>query len=279
MLVVVGGHSRNIGKTSVVAGLIRKLRDRKWTALKITQYGNGVCANHTVAAGCGCEPDGGEEFALTEEYEANGTDTGRFLAAGAERSFWLRVPSGELPRAAGMVNKILAQGENVIVESNSVVELVTPDVFLMLLDFSCEDFKASSLRFMDRADAFVVIDRGINAPLWEEVARGMWDGKPQFLVKPPRYVTAEVAEFVKAKISVAIAALSTQAGQRGAGIGKPAIGMRQLLLNGTKVAAAAHVRGFALQFKAVDAGFDIAEVLAKIVNQIDEDRFRRRNLV
>jgi len=39
------------------------------------------------------------------------------------------------------------------------------------------------------------------------------------------------------------------------------------------------VRGFALEFKAIDAGFDIAEVLAKIVNQIDKDRFRRRNLV
>ena len=100
-----------------------------------------------------------------------------------------------------MVHKILAQGENVIVESNSVVELATPDVFLMLLDFSCEDFKASSLRLLDRADAFIVIDRGINAPLWEEVARGMWDGKPQFLVKPPRYVTAEVAEFVRSRIS------------------------------------------------------------------------------
>ena len=35
----------------------------------------------------------------------------------------------------------------------------------------------------------MVIDRGINAPLWEEVARGLWDDKPQFLVKPPRYVT------------------------------------------------------------------------------------------
>ena len=129
------------------------------------------------------------------------SDAGRFLAAGAERSFWLRVPSGELPRAAGMVNKILAQGEHVIVESNSVVELVTPDVFLMLLDFSCEDFKASSLRFMDRADGFVVLDRGINAPLWEEVAKGMWDGKPQFLVKPPRYVTTAVVEFVKSRLS------------------------------------------------------------------------------
>src|SRR5205823_11952476 len=141
------------------------------------------------ASTCGCEPGNGEEFALSEEYEANDTDSGRFLEAGAERSFWLRVPAGELPRAAGMVKKILAQGENVIVESNSVVELVRPDVFLMLLDFACEDFKPSSLRFMDRADAFVVIDRGINAPLWQEVARGMWDAKVRFLVKPPRYVT------------------------------------------------------------------------------------------
>jgi hypothetical protein len=87
----------------------------------------------------------------------------------------------------------------VIVESNSVVELVQPDVFLMLLDFSCEDFKPSSLRFMDRADAFVVIDRGINAPLWADVAQGMWDGKPQFLVTPPRYATAEIVDFVKSK--------------------------------------------------------------------------------
>src|ERR1039457_1197846 len=201
MLVVVGGHARNIGKTSVVAGVVRKFRDRRWTALKITQYGNGVCADHTGTAACGCQPAGGEEFALSEEYEAGGTDSGRFLAAGAERSFWLRVPSGEQPRAAGMVPKIVAQGENVIVESNSVVELVAPDVFLMLLDFSCEDFKASSLRFMDRADGFVVIDRGIRSPLWKEVARGMWDGKPQFLVKPPRYVTAEVVEFVRSRVS------------------------------------------------------------------------------
>jgi hypothetical protein len=205
MLVVVGGHARNIGKTAVVAALIRRLRDRRWIALKITQYGNDVCSSHNTASACGCEPAGTEEISLTEEYQAGDTDSGRFLAAGAERSFWLRVPAGALPRAAAMVRKILAQGEHVIVESNSVLDLVTPHVFLMLLDFASEDFKPSSLRFMDRADAFVVIDRGINAPLWEEVARGMWDAKPRFLVKPPRYVTLDVVEFVKSRISPASA--------------------------------------------------------------------------
>ena len=124
------------------------------------------------AAACGCEPASGEEFALTEEYEASETDSGRFLAAGAERRSGCACRRANCRAPPGLVRKILAQGENVIVESNSVVELVQPDVFLMLLDFSCEDFKPSSLRFMDRADAFVVIDRGINAPLWEDVARG-----------------------------------------------------------------------------------------------------------
>lgn len=202
MLVVVGGHSRNIGKTSVVAGLIRKLRERKWTAVKITQYGHGVCSSHGEKCGCEAESDPEHPFALSEEYEPSRTDSGRFLAAGARRSFWLRTPAGELARAAAAIQKILAQNDSVIVESNSILELVQPDVFLMLLDFSCQDFKASSLRFMDRADGFIIVDSGINVPLWEEVSRGLWDKKPRFLVKPPRYVTTAVADFVRGKLSV-----------------------------------------------------------------------------
>jgi hypothetical protein len=201
MLVVVGGHSRNIGKTSVVAGLIRKLRDQHWTALKITQYGHGVCSHQGEACGCETEPE--HPFALSEEFEPSRTDSGRFLAAGADRSLWLRTPMGELARAKTTLGKIVRSGGNIIIESNSVMELLKPDLFLMVLDFSCQDVKPSSARFMDRADAFVVIDRGINVPLWEDVARGVWDHKPQFLVTPPVYVTAAISDFVKAKIAPA----------------------------------------------------------------------------
>lgn len=200
MLVVVGGHSRNIGKTSLVVGLIRKLRDRKWTAIKITQYGHGVCSQDGKSCECSGGTDPDHPFALSEEYEPSPTDSGRFLAAGAERSFWLRTPAGELAKAGATVEKLLRQGDHVIVESNSVVELVKPDVFLMLLDFGCEDFKASSLRLMDRADAFVVVDRGINAPLWADISQGLWDSKPQFLVKPPHYVTTAVSSFVRDRL-------------------------------------------------------------------------------
>jgi hypothetical protein len=42
--VVVGGHSRNIGKTSVMAGLIRALPEYHWTAFKITQSRERDCS-------------------------------------------------------------------------------------------------------------------------------------------------------------------------------------------------------------------------------------------
>lgn len=196
MLVVVGGHSRNIGKTSVVAGLIHGLSDRKWTALKITQYGHGVCSHHGEACGCETEPD--HPFALSEEYEPSRTDSGRFLAAGAERSFWLRTPAGQLNAAAKQVRKILAQHKNVIVESNSLLELAQPDLFLMVLDFRCRDFKASSARFLRRADALVVVGGRSGEPVWENVPHDALEQKRQFHVTPPNYVTCEMVEFVRA---------------------------------------------------------------------------------
>ena len=120
MLVVVGGHSRNIGKTSVVAGIIRKLRHWKWTAVKITQYGHGVCSH--AGETCGCETEPEHPFALSEEFEPGKTDSGRFLAAGAERSFWLRTPMGELPRAKTTLAKVMKQSENVIGRPVDVVQ-------------------------------------------------------------------------------------------------------------------------------------------------------------
>jgi hypothetical protein len=194
MLIVVGGHSRNIGKTSVVEGLIRGLREFQFAALKLTQYGHGVCSAHGEA--CGCEEEADHPYSLSEEYEPSSTDSGRFLAAGARRSFWLRTRTGEVRAAAKPLQKLLAQNQNVIVESNSLLELTEPDLYLVTLDFACADFKDSSARFLDRADAFIVIDRGIWKP-------GIWDERPVFKAHPPAYVGADLASFCRARYASA----------------------------------------------------------------------------
>src|SRR6266481_4602540 len=80
-IVVIGGHTRNIGKTSVVAGLIAALPEMHWTAFKVTQFGHGMCS----ANGEPCDCETGEHTVAVSEERAGGdstTDSGRYLAAG-----------------------------------------------------------------------------------------------------------------------------------------------------------------------------------------------------
>jgi hypothetical protein len=182
MLVVIGGHARKVGKTSVAAGLIGRLPEYHWTAVKITPSGAG---------------------GLVEERRPGPSDSGRYLAAGARRSFWLRVAPGRLGDAMPALQEILAGSENALVESGSVLEFLRPDLCLAVVDFACADFKSSALRSLERADALVVIDRGISAPAWRDVPRQLWESKPHFAVFPPDYVAAALCAFVRDRLSAA----------------------------------------------------------------------------
>src|ERR1035437_5845120 len=68
-LIVIGGHSRSVGKTSVVAGLIAALPEFHWTAIKITQYGHGICSANGEL--CDCATDD-HSWAVTEERNRSG---------------------------------------------------------------------------------------------------------------------------------------------------------------------------------------------------------------
>jgi|SRR5580658_692081 len=201
MLIVVGGHSRNIGKTSVVAGLIRALPEWDWTAMKITQFGHGICS--ASGAGCGCCLAPEHPYAIAQERSANDSDTGRFLAAGARRSYWVRTATGQLANALPAVREVWAASRNLIVESNSIVEFLMPDLYLVVLDFAQQDFKASSRRLLSRADACVVIERDLSDPRWNGVPRGAWDDKLCFPVRPPQYTTAALTAFVNERLLAA----------------------------------------------------------------------------
>src|SRR5690349_19435897 len=124
-LIVIGGHSRNVGKTSVVAGLIAALPDYHWTAFKITQYGHGVCSANGEP--CHCATDD-HTWSISEEKDKSGeSDTSRFLVAGAARVWWVRTQSGRLAEAMPTIRGKLAAAENTILESNSILKFLRPD--------------------------------------------------------------------------------------------------------------------------------------------------------
>ena len=199
MLVVVGGHSRNIGKTSVAAGLIAATPQARWTAVKITQHGHGVCS--TAGQPCGCAIEYDHPFAISRETAPNQTDSGRFLGAGAERSYWLRTPVGQLGQAMPELRRILDSSSNVILESNSVMRFLRPDLYLVVLDLANTDMKDSSRLYFDRADAFIVTGDG--AVPWNGIPPRWLEAKPRFAVSPPRYVSADVAAFVAERLAAA----------------------------------------------------------------------------
>jgi len=204
-IVVVGGHTRNIGKTSVVAGLIRALREMRWTAFKITQFGHGVCSANGEP--CDCET-ADHTIAISEERDpATGTDSARYLAAGAARSFWVRTRQGQLaeamPRLRKEFERAQADNGNVIIESNSILRFLRPDVFLTVLDPATADFKPSALRYLDRADAVLIPAEEIGRPAWDGVSLKLIEGVPRFQMRSPEYVTAEISGFVAEKLVLA----------------------------------------------------------------------------
>ena len=194
-MVVVGGNSREIGKTSVVAGLIRALRHRNWTAIKLTQFGHGICSVDSEP--CGCAP-GEHPFVIQEEHDRSGkSDTSRFLEAGARRALWVRVRQGMLEAAIPDFRQAIAGEENIILESNSILHYFQPNLYLTVLDPAKKDFKGSARHFLDRADACLVLEPGLEHSLWEDISLEMVRTKPVFSVRKGCYVTLEITDFVE----------------------------------------------------------------------------------
>jgi len=186
-----------------VAGIIQALPEFDWTAMKITQFGHGICS--ASGKNCDCCLSSDHPYAIAQERHPGRSDTGRFLAAGARRSYWVRTATGQLANALPAVREVRADSRNLIVESNSIVEFLTPDLYLVVLDFGQGDFKASGRRFLGRADACVVIERSLPEPLWKDVPRDAWDGKPRFPVRPPQYITPALAAFVNGRLLAPVA--------------------------------------------------------------------------
>jgi hypothetical protein len=197
--VVVGGHTRNIGKTSVMAGLIRGLQ-LEWTAVKITQYGHGVCSRD--AEPCGCAPKQ-HPFVLSEEQDASGRgDTCRYLVAGARRALWLRVRQGQLAEALPTLWETLSGADYVLLESNSILAFLRPAAYLAVLDSSASDFKASAQRYLAAADALVPVESRFDPAAWPGLDPGLLNDKPVFPVVPPQYMSSDLCRFVRNKLDL-----------------------------------------------------------------------------
>ena len=202
-LVVVGGHTRSIGKTQLVCDVIRAFPKVYWIAGKITQYGHGVCA--TNGENCDCAPS---EHVCALDWETQpdtGTDSARFLEAGATRSFWLRTKQGYLAEGLPLLREALQESATaippgtkaaLIVESNSLMQFVKPSLYFAVIDPDKEDFKESAQKALDRANA-LVLRGGVTgdappAPLWMKLPTKLLEGEAVGFAEARRRTAATI---------------------------------------------------------------------------------------
>jgi molybdopterin-guanine dinucleotide biosynthesis protein len=155
-VVAVGGFSSEVGKTTLVCELLRRLPG--WEAVKVTRGHYRSCGKSAHAC-CVSHLLGDEPLVRSgrEETYAQGKDTGRFWDAGASNVHWVIVTDRQVcegTRAA--LERVRAPG--VIVEGNSFLDFVEADFALMVARARGGKIKPSARRALRKSSALYLSD-------------------------------------------------------------------------------------------------------------------------
>jgi hypothetical protein len=122
----------------------------------------------------------------------------------AALSFRMRTRPGDLSEAMPRIRREIERAENVVIESNSIMRFLRPDLYLSVLDPETADFKDSAKYFLDRADAVLVAEGVLGRPEWKGVSLKLVEGTPVLAMRPPVYVTDEVVKFVRERLRAGV---------------------------------------------------------------------------
>jgi hypothetical protein len=172
--VVVGGSARNVGKTSLICGLISAMPECPWTVVKITSHDHGKTAP------------------IWEETQAGqGTDTSRYLAAGARRALLVTAPDGNVPIAE--LRAAIADDRWLFFETNQIQSVHRPDGVLALIGPEETDSKSSFAAVVQRADALIYTGS------YPGPTRHV-DTRPTFVLPDLQDISPELIQWMRARL-------------------------------------------------------------------------------
>jgi LAO/AO transport system kinase len=135
-IIGIGGAHSGAGKTTYASLLLQHLKG--WGAIKYTKTALYVSMIDDLAT-------------LSED----GKDTKRFLEAGAERVLWVQSPPSGLGEVLPLAVERLSDLRGIIVEGNSAIEFLRPDIILFIFGSDSSKIKESAKRLLEKAHAVV----------------------------------------------------------------------------------------------------------------------------
>lgn len=163
IVVAVSGFSSNVGKTTLVCELLHRLPG--WEAIKLTRGHYRSCGRDP--AGCCVSDLLRDEPVIRSGREANyqiGKDTGRFWDAGAANVHWVIVKDEQVERG---IKEALArvETEGVLIEGNSFLDYVAPDLAVMCARSDGGKVKPSARRALMKSDLLYLSSLDADAAL------------------------------------------------------------------------------------------------------------------
>ncbi|MEW6584342.1 MAG: hypothetical protein AB1442_01885 [Nitrospirota bacterium] len=132
----VGGAYSGVGKTTVICEILREFRG--WGLIKYTKtplYSSII-----------------EDIEILSQ---EGKDTRRYLDSGAGKVVWIQSPYSELCEMIPLAVDMLSQTKGILVEGNSAVEVMKPDIVIFVGDGERERWKPGAQKIMEMADIVI----------------------------------------------------------------------------------------------------------------------------
>lgn len=133
-LIGIGGGGSGAGKTEFACRLLRRLRN--FGAIKYTKTAiySSVCTDPDI-------------------LRQSGKDTALMLESGATAVIWVQSPPEDLSEPLNIAVDRLSNLEGIIIEGNSAIELLTPDIVIFI--YGGQQAKKTSIGVFESADVIV----------------------------------------------------------------------------------------------------------------------------
>ena len=166
-IIGVGGTSSNSGKTTAAVSMLRYLAAAK--GQQATESCGADTYNFQSSLICpkrgGSGKWGAIKYTKTELYASlvddktvlsrEDKDTGRFIEAGAEDVIWVKSPPQDLKDLLPMAVGRLSGLDGLVVEGNSAIEFLKPDIVIFMIGKNTECWKTGIESIVSISDIIV----------------------------------------------------------------------------------------------------------------------------
>lgn len=157
-MIMIGGNSRNSGKTTMACNCISKLSaSHEVVGLKVTSVRPGEEDLHGKH-----NEDFSAGFAIFEELNPDSNkDTSKMLKAGAAHVYYIRAEENFTKQAILYFLSTYVNKQLIVCESRSLSEIVTPGMFLVMMKLNIDGQDKDMSKYLVKADKIFYFKEGL----------------------------------------------------------------------------------------------------------------------